>query len=142
MTRHCVAPLVVFLLVACDHGPRVSVDGLWERGGVSGDHFGNYYLILQADGDDISGYACYTSYDSVLFHDVRVHGDYPSVTFTVGTGSYDSCCAFYLDARFDGRVTGNQTIEGNFGPVNGVTSTITFRRSSAPIAPAGCFSRN
>jgi hypothetical protein len=48
--------LAALLSVSCQRA-RVPIDGVWDRGGVSGDHFGNYYLVLKSAGDEISGHA-------------------------------------------------------------------------------------
>lgn len=109
-------PIAGLLALSCDSGPRIGVDGLWARGGVSGDHLGRFFLLLTTDGDEITGSACYVRSDQVLFHDAPVRSGYPAVVFTIDQTSAAPCCPFYVGARFVGRVTEEQTIEGDWVP--------------------------
>lgn len=128
--------VAVVLSTACDRTPHAVVDGLWERGGVSGDHFGNYYLDLRTNGGEISGSACRTSDVHLVFTQVPVHGDYPSLNFVVG--AVQPCCPQFIGARFTGEVAGEQTIVADFTLVGGVPERMTLHRSSGPPV-AGCF---
>jgi hypothetical protein len=119
--------LAALLSVSCQRA-RVPIDGVWDRGGVSGDHFGNYYLVLESAGDEISGHACRTSEGHIIFRDVPVQGDYPWLHFSVAPGF-----------RFVGRVTSEYTIAGTLGLVRGEGTPTTFHHS-ATEAPQGCFS--
>jgi hypothetical protein len=117
------------------------IDGVWARGGVSGDHSGNYFLNIVTDGQAISGRACRISGTEIIFRDAPVRGEYPLLEFVVAAGTVHPCCQHLVGVPFAGRVTRDETIVGDFGPANGVTTAITFRRFSAG-APAGCFTQN
>lgn len=132
--------VILVLGTGCDQMPRITVDGLWERGGISGDHFGNYYLRLRNDGNEIAGFACRTSDVHVVFSDVPVHGDYPSLDFVVTAGTVEPCCQQFIGSQFSGEVTDEQTIVADFRIPGGVPERMTLHRSAGPPLP-GCFSQ-
>jgi hypothetical protein len=79
--RLAVVPLLLMLSGCADPIP---IDGVWMRGGVSGDHTGVIYLQLQLEGSHILGRACRVDGGHRVFTDLPVEGRYPWLSFEYG----------------------------------------------------------
>lgn len=99
-------------------GPSRSVAGSWSAPGVghSADHF---EMSLTQNGETISGVMCRADNTFVAYRDITVVGEYPHVTFTVGTQSF---AGKFEDDR--------DQIAGNFGArLGGPQTALRFVRS-------------
>jgi hypothetical protein len=81
--KGALSSLFLFLLMSCHTEQQFPVDGLWYRGGISGDHFGSYYLQLQKRGDLIEGVGCYVEAGQLVYQNLPVSGPYPGVIFPI-----------------------------------------------------------
>jgi hypothetical protein len=107
-------------------GPSDSLTGTWEAN--YGGKFGFLGIVLQQNGDQISGTACGSSSGLLLFRNVPVRGEYPRVLFDVSVGYTEPCCAQVAGSHFSGRRDSTGDIVGQF---NG--TDVRFRRTSNPI---------
>jgi hypothetical protein len=96
---------LLLTLIGC--GQPFPVDGVWLRGGISGDHFGLVALRLTQQGNQIAGTACYTEDGHLIYRDVPVSGQYPSVTYSVSFGG------------FVGEIVSDSEIQGQFSSGGG-----------------------
>jgi hypothetical protein len=109
--------LMALLLTLIGCGQPFPIDGVWLRGGISGDHFGLVALRLTQQGDQIAGTACYTEDGHLIYRDVPVSGRYPSVTYSVSFGG------------FVGEIVSDSEIQGQFSSGGG-QDPWTFQRST------------
>lgn len=129
MGRRLTGLVLAAASVACGDRQSFPVDGIWMRGGVSGDHSGVIVLTLHQDGDRVVGLACHTDTGHLLYKDVPVAGPYPRVEFTEPSG-----CRFEGGLVSAELIDGRQTCPGDGG---GPSFEWPFRRTT-PTAYAEC----
>jgi hypothetical protein len=115
--RGSAALFLALLLTTIGCGQQFPVDGVWLRGGVPGDHFGLVVLRLTQQGDQIAGTACETSDGHLVYRDVPVAGQYPSLTYSVSFGN------------FVGDIVSDSEVQGQFGSGAGLEAW-SFQRST------------
>jgi hypothetical protein len=129
--------LICLLVMACGSSPRITVDGVWMRGGVSGDHSGLYFVELQQAGDEITGSACYLQADHLIFRGAPVRSEYPEVTFVVTAESLQPGePPTLIGGRFSGRVRDANTIAGQI-QYGGTPAEMILTRTSDSV-PGSC----
>ena len=102
------------------------MDGTWERGGISGDHFGFVVMQLADDGTRATGVVCYSESGHLIFRDVPASGSYPRIAFDRPGGG-----------RFEGGVISPDAINGFFRLPNAGEQEWAFQRTS-PSAYESC----
>jgi hypothetical protein len=103
IVRYRLASLVLAAgaVASCGHREAFPVDGVWFRGGVSGDHSGIVVLSLRLENERVVGQACRNDTGHLIYKDVPVDGPYPRVVFNDLYG-----------CRFQGGVVSAEAIDG------------------------------
>jgi hypothetical protein len=107
MNQHCRLVLLAGLVltsVVCGTsatGPSESLAGNWTAN--HGGKNGSIGMVLQQNGDEISGFACATNTGITVFSNVPVRGNFPNVQFEVAASHVEPCCGSYVGNRFTGR---------------------------------------
>ena len=93
-------------------GPSESLAGNWQAN--IGGKFGFIGISLQQTGDQISGTACRSDVNIVMFRNVPVRGEYPYVRFDVASSYLEPCCLVLTGDRFSGRRDSTGDIVGTY----------------------------
>jgi hypothetical protein len=90
-------------VAGCSRTERFAVDGVWERGPISGDHGGLIVLSLRDEGTHVTGVACRTSSGHLIYSDVAIDSPYPRVEYNFPSG-----------CRFQGAFVSSDSIYGTW----------------------------
>lgn len=125
----------VIALPSCVLSPRLNVAGVWR--GPYGK-FGAVYLVLEQDGDAITGYSCDFESGIRLHSGAPVIGTFPTMSSLIGPAHAGPCCAHRIGARLNLAVFDRREITGGWTFVDGRVSSdvLDFRRADS--APAEC----
>lgn len=104
------AGVAVFSPTCSLTGPSESLAGNWQAN--IGGKFGFVGIVLQQSGDQISGTACRSDANIVMFRNVPVRGEYPHVRFDVASTYLEPCCLVLSGDRFAGRRDSSGDIVG------------------------------
>lgn len=107
-------------------GPSGSLAGTWQAN--IGGKFGFVSIDLQQSGDQISGTACRSDANLVMFRNVPVRGDYPDVRFDVAASYLEPCCLVLTGDRFAGRRDSTGDIVGVYNDTE-----VRFKKTTNPL---------
>src|SRR4029453_12796454 len=119
--------LLALSTIGCNlTGPDDDLTGNWIARSIGHSSFVGF--TLRQTGDTISGTACATSENVLLYIGAPVTGEYPRLQFTVAAGNTAPCCANLAGTRFIGKRDSTKDIVGNYG-----TFDLRFERSDPSL---------
>jgi hypothetical protein len=117
------------LLAVCACGPTApsrSIAGSWFARGIG--HSQVFELVLQQDGERVSGSACGVDGGIVLFSGAPVRSTHPNVQFIVTAAAAGACCPHLAGRQFSGRLDDTGDVVGQFGTID-----LRFTRSEGGL---------
>jgi hypothetical protein len=111
-------------------GPSDDLTGTWTARVLGPGTFEQYQMTIRQDDDTITGRACATSFNQLLYKDVPVTGGYPNLQFTVTASETQPCCSAIAGRAFKGKQDKTMDIVGSYGSID-----LRFVRSETSVCP-------